>query len=170
MARSDDYMLTAEELRLRKRKRLMIAAGACTGSLTLALGSNFSVDLKGPVAGTDYDQVFVFGAVSILNANLALNLVSGLSVGDQLFIVESTGAVTGTFAGLPQGQTFTQDGVTFTIDYAPSGVGALNYVELAVDRVTPVPEPSTWVAGVLAFVALAYTQRRRFTRLLNRAA
>ena len=27
VARSDDYMLTAEELRLRKRKRRMIAAG-----------------------------------------------------------------------------------------------------------------------------------------------
>src|SRR5205814_4800802 len=71
-----------------------------TGDLTLASGSNFSVDLEGPVAGTDYDRLFLTGAVSIVNANLALNLVSGLSVGDNLFIVESTGAVTGTFAGL----------------------------------------------------------------------
>ena len=135
-----------------------------TGNLTLALGSTFSVDLEGPVAGTDYDQVFVFGAVSIMNANLALNLVSGLSVGDNLFIVESTGAVTGTFAGLADGTTFTQDGVTFKIDYYPSGALGGN-VELTVDRVTAVPEPSTWVGGVLGFVALAYWQRRRFAQM-----
>jgi hypothetical protein len=139
-----------------------------TGDLTLAPGSFFSVDLEGNVAGTDYDQVFVFGAVSILNANLALNLVSGLSVGDNLFIVESTGAVTGTFFNLPDGTTFTQDGVTFTIDYYPSGALGGN-VELTVDSVTAVPEPSTWVASVLAFVALAYWQRRRFARMLRRA-
>ena len=138
-----------------------------TGDLTLHSGSNFSVDLEGPVAGTGYDQVFVTGAVSIANANLALNLVSGLSVGDNLFIVESTGAVTGTFTGLADGTTFTQDGVTFTIDYYPSGALGGN-VELTVDRVTAVPEPSTWVGGVLGFVALAYWQRRRFAQMLRR--
>jgi len=113
-----------------------------TGALTLNSGSTFSVDLEGPLAGTDYDQVFVTGAVSIMDANLALNLVSGLSVNDHLFIVESTGAVTGTFAGLDDGTTFTQDGVTFTIDYYPSGALGGN-VELTVDRVAPVPEPTT---------------------------
>jgi len=81
-----------------------------------------------------------------------------------LFIVESTGAVTGTFAGLADGTTFTQDGVTFTIDYYPSGALGGN-VELTVDSVTAVPEPTTWVGGVLGFVALAYWQRRRFTQM-----
>jgi autotransporter-associated beta strand protein len=141
-----------------------------TGALTLASGSTFSVDLEGPVAGTDYDQVFVFGAVSILNANLALNLVSGLSVGDNLFIVESTGAVTGTFTGLPDGMTFTQDGVTFTIDYYPSGALG-GFVELTVDRVTAVPEPTTWIGGALAipFIGFVYIQRRRRAQMLRRA-
>jgi autotransporter-like protein len=141
-----------------------------TGNLMLALGSTFSVDLEGPVAGTDYDQVFVFGAVSISNANLALNLVSGLSVNEHLFIVESTGAVTGTFAGLADGTTFTQDGVTFTIDYYPSGVLGGN-VELTVDRVTAVPEPTTWIGGALAipFIVFVYIQRRRRAQMLRRA-
>jgi autotransporter-associated beta strand protein len=141
-----------------------------TGDLTLASGSTFSVDLEGPVAGTGYDQVFVTGAVSILNANLALGLVSGLSVGDNLFIVESTGAVTGTFFGLADGTTFTQDGVTFTIDYYPSGALGGN-VELTVDRVTAVPEPTTWIGGALAipFIGFVYIQRRRRAQMLRRA-
>ena len=105
-----------------------------------------------------------------MDANLALNLVSGLSAGENLFIVESTGAVSGMFAGLPQGQMFTQDGVTFTIDYAPSGVGALNYVELSVVS-TAVPEPTTWIGGALAipFIVFVYLQRRRRAQILRRA-
>src|SRR5205814_5420938 len=145
-----------------------------TGDFTLNSGSNFSVDLEGPVAGTGYDQVFVTGAANLngdnlTGSNLLINTALGLAVGEHLFIVESTGAVTGTFAGLADGATFTADGVTFTIEYAPSGVGALNYVELTVDSVTAVPEPTTWVGGVLGFVALAYWQRRRFAQLLRRA-
>jgi autotransporter-associated beta strand protein len=142
-----------------------------TGDFTLASGSNFSVDLEGPVAGTDYDQVFVFGAVSILDANLALNLVSGLNVGDQLFIVESTGAVTGTFAGLPNsGDMFTQDGVTFMIEYYPSGVALGGNVELSVVS-TAVPEPTTWIGGALAipFIDFVYIQRRRRAQMLRPA-
>jgi autotransporter-associated beta strand protein len=141
-----------------------------TGDLTLASGSTFSVDLEGPVAGTDYDQVFAFGAVSIADANLALNLVSGLSVGDNLFIVESTGAVTGTFAGLDDGAMFTQDGVTFTIDYYPSGVALGGNVELSVVS-TAVPEPTTWIGGALAipFLVFVYLQRRRRAQMLRRA-
>jgi hypothetical protein len=138
-----------------------------TGALVLESGSNFSVDLEGPLAGTGYDQVFVFGAVSILNANLALNLVSGLSAGDNLFIVESTGAVTGTFNGLADGAMFTQDGVTFTIDYYPSGVLGGN-VELSVVS-TAVPEPTTWIGGALAipFLGFVYIQRRRRAQMLR---
>lgn len=36
-------------------------------------------------------------------------------------------------------------------------------------EVVPVPEPSTWAAGILSVVALGFTQRRRFGRLLNHA-
>ena len=52
-----------------------------------------------------------------------------------------------------------------------SGAVAHTFFCLQEDQlhVRPVPEPSTWVAGALAFAALAYTQRRRFTRMLRRA-
>jgi hypothetical protein len=82
---------------------------------------------------------------------------------------DSTDAVVGMFA---QGSSVTSGGDTFSINYA-GGDG--NDVVLTASAV--VPEPSTWVAGALAFAALVYTQRRRlslrrlseFAQLLRRA-
>jgi hypothetical protein len=112
-----------------------------TGSLTLASGSNFSVDLHGAVAGTSDDQVNVTGTVTITGSNLVLNSVSGLTAGEHLFIAEKDGsdAVTGTFSGLANGAMFTQDRVTLTINYDGSGQSAGSDIELTVDSV-PVPE------------------------------
>jgi fibronectin-binding autotransporter adhesin len=137
-----------------------------TGALTLASGSNFSVDLNGAVAGTSYDQVNVTGAVSISGCHLVLNSVSGLTVGDHLFILENDGtdAITGTFSGLAEGATFTSGGVTFQITYMGSGQGGGNDIELTV-----VPEPSTRVGGALACAALAFTQRKRIASLARKA-
>ena len=138
-----------------------------TGDLTLASGSIFSVDLAGAVAGTSYDQVFASGAVSISNASLALHILAALSVGEQLFIVESTGALTGTFAGLNNGTTFTQDGVTFTIDYNPSGGSLGGSVELTVKSVgVGAPDTgSTFGLLALALAALFGASRFRALRL-----
>jgi fibronectin-binding autotransporter adhesin len=137
-----------------------------TGSLTLASGSNFSIDLHGAVAGTSYDQVNVTGTISITGANLVINSVSGLTVGEHLFIAENDGtdAITGTFNGLANGATFTSGGVTFQIFYDANGQGGGNDIELSV-----VPEPSTWLAGALALAFVVYTQRRRFAQMLRRA-
>jgi fibronectin-binding autotransporter adhesin len=143
-----------------------------TGAFTLNSGSNFSLDLNGPLAGTNYDQISVTGAVTLgLTSNLVIDSVSGLTAGETLFIVENDGsdAVTGTFAGLANGATFTADSVTFQIDYFASGQGGGNDIELSVVSVPPVPEPSTWVSGALACAFLAYTQRRRFAQMLRRA-
>jgi hypothetical protein len=95
-----------------------------------------------------------------------------------LFIVENDGidAVTGTFAGLPQGAMFTQDGVTFQIFYdanggaAPLGPAVGNDIELSVVS-TAVPEPTTWIGGALAipFIVFVYIQRRRRAQMLRRA-
>ena len=53
------------------------------------------------------------------------------------------------FAGFAPGATIFQYGGTFEL--------------------VPVPEPSTWVAGTLALLALGYTQRRRI-RIITRPA
>jgi autotransporter-associated beta strand protein len=149
-----------------------------TGTLTLNSDSNFSLDLKGPLAGTDYDQVDVTGEVFITGSNLLINTALGLAVGDQLFILENDGidAVQGTFAGLANGDTFTADGVTFQIFYnanggaAPLGPAVGNDIELSVVS-TAVPEPTTWIGGALGFpfIVFVYIQRRRRAQMLRRA-
>ena len=49
------------------------------------------------------------------------------------------------------------DGTVFSVSYTR---GDGNDIVLTAIQ-TPVPEPSTWVGGVLAIAGLAFTQRRR---------
>jgi MYXO-CTERM domain-containing protein len=74
----------------------------------------------------------------------------------------AAGAITGTFAGIPQGGTVVgSDGSVFTVSYT-GGDG--NDIVLTV--VAAVPEPSTWMGGALAIAGLAFIQRRRLKRLI----
>lgn len=89
------------------------------GSLTLALGATCLVDLNGTAAGSQYDQIDVTGTVSLVDAFLVLSLGFTPRVGDQFTIINNHGidAVTGVFAGLPEGSTFTADRQSFMITY-----------------------------------------------------
>jgi autotransporter-associated beta strand protein len=138
-----------------------------TGSVSLVSTSNFSVDINGTTVGTQYSQLNVTGTVTLSGTcNLVVTVGGALTVGQNFIIVNNdlSDAVSGTFA---QGSTVTgSNGDVFSINYA-GGDG--NDIELSVVS-APTPEPSTWVAGALVFAALAYTQRRRFARLLRKAA
>jgi autotransporter-associated beta strand protein len=142
-----------------------------TGSLTLNAGSSFAVDLNagaGPLgtgAGTIYDQVSVTGTIT-LGGVLTVNPGAGLAIGDKFFIMlnDGTDAVSGGFSNAPTtGSTFAAGSDTFLISYIDNGDNSgLNDISLTV---TAVPEPSTWLAGALALVAVSYTQRRRLQRV-----
>jgi fibronectin-binding autotransporter adhesin len=135
-----------------------------TGSVTLASNSNFRVDINGSTVGTQYDQLNVTGTVDISGSNLVVTVGGALTIGDTYTIVNNdlTDAVVGQFA---QG-TSVQSGVyNFSINYA-GGTGSND----GVLTLAAAPEPSTWVAGALAFAAVAFSQRRRFARLLKRPA
>jgi hypothetical protein len=135
-----------------------------TGSVTLNSGSNLLIDINGPTVGTQYDQLNVAGTVTLNSGNLVLTIGGTLTVGEQFTIINNdlSDFVAGIFA---QGSSISSGGHTFSIDYA-GGDG--NDVVLTATAV--VPEPSTWVAGALAVAFVAYTQRRRFTQLLRKAA
>ena len=66
----------------------------------------------------------VGGAINLANATLNVSLGSGFTpTADATFtIVNNTGtsAITGTFAGLPEGATLTVSGQQFTISYSPA--------------------------------------------------
>jgi autotransporter-associated beta strand protein len=128
------------------------------GPLTLAPTSNFLVDINGTTAGSGYDRLSVTtGTVTIGVSNLVVTVGTTLTIAQTFLIVDkvSAGPVIGTFA---QGSTVTSGPYAFSINYA-GGDG--NDIVLTV---TAVPEPSTWIGGALALVALGYTQRRRFLR------
>ena len=89
-------------------------------------------------------------------------------VGDKFFIVanDSTDLVSGTFS---DGLVTTSGAYVFAINYADNFDGGISPNDISL-TVTAVPEPSTWIAGGLAFAALGFGQRRRWSRLVKRGA
>ena len=122
-----------------------------TGSLTLAAGANFFVE----VAGTAHDQAAVTGTVNVAGAELSVSLLSGFhpAVGDEFTILANDGSdpIGGTFAGLKQGATFSAGGDQFQISYI-GGDGndiVLTTVAPTINLVgTAVQDPSH-LAGIL---------------------
>jgi hypothetical protein len=95
------------------------------GTFNVSTGT-LGVQLRGNVAGTDYGQVSVEGAVN-LNAGAALDVQLGFApaAGSSFLILanDGTDAVAGQFAGLPQGTTFAETfgGQTFNFQITYAG-------------------------------------------------
>jgi len=93
-----------------------------TGNLDLETGSALPIEIQGASAGVGgYDQVVVNGSVT-LGGTLSTTLLNGFipAIGETFEIINNDGndAVNGTFAGLSEGATFTQGGITYSISYA----------------------------------------------------
>jgi hypothetical protein len=91
-----------------------------TGNLSFGSGTTVNMELNGVIAGTNYDQFNVTGTVNI-SPSVTLNPTVGYSpgAGDSYTIINNDGgdAVTGTFAGLPDGTVFFVGANSFRIDY-----------------------------------------------------
>jgi len=92
-----------------------------TGNLTLASGSSFDVEAQAPfmTAGTDYDQLDVTGTVDLTGSTLSFTATGAPTDSRLLTLISNDGgdAVTGTFAGLPEGATVTSGSFSGTISY-----------------------------------------------------
>ena len=88
------------------------------GALSQAAGS-LDIEIGGPAPGTQYDQLKVKSTVTLGGA-LSLSVGFTPAVGARFTIINNagSGAVAGTFAGLPQGATITAGGAAFQISYA----------------------------------------------------
>jgi len=126
-----------------------------TGILTtsnLVLNSSVTniVELNGPTAGTDYDQIVVSnGNLTLGSATLAISFAGGLSnsFGDTFTLINlpnPTNTVTGTFAGLPEGSAFTNNSIVYQLSYA-GGDG--NDITLTASGYVSTGTTRTWDGG-----------------------
>jgi hypothetical protein len=99
----------------------LVSAG---GGLALSSGVTFLASLNGAGAG-DYSQVEASGMVDLGGSTLLLQLGYVPAVGDSftLLTTEDPAGITGTFAGLDEGATFEQGGLTFQITYQGGPAG-----------------------------------------------
>jgi autotransporter-associated beta strand protein len=90
-------------------------------NLAFTASGSFHETINGRFPGTTYDQMNVRGTNNLANAVLALGvpLANGVSVGDQIVMINNDGVdpITGIFAGYPQGSSYNANGFTFVIAY-----------------------------------------------------
>jgi autotransporter-associated beta strand protein len=113
------------------------------GSVTVNASGTLRVRINGTTAGTQYDQLRLTNAASNVTLAGTLDLVAapGLAAGGTFRIIDNSGsanAVTGTFAGLPEGAEFYEDSQWWRINYT-GGTGN----DVLLTRLTPTPT-QTW--------------------------
>lgn len=138
------------------------AAGILTSAGTLAMTStgHYQVQLLGLAPGSGYDQIVATGT-QLTDAALNLNVSFNPPVGSQFTIIHNTsGNVTGQFAGLPDGAVIPLGVNTFRINYN-AGANGHDVVLTAIDP-APVPTMPQWLLLVLSLsTALAIVERLR---------
>jgi Tol biopolymer transport system component len=90
------------------------------GNLSLGPLTNLEIELGGLVAGSQFDQLVVAGDAT-LAGTLDVSLIDdfALSLGDAFEIIDITGALSGTFAGLAEGDSVGNfGGTSLRITYA----------------------------------------------------
>jgi hypothetical protein len=123
----------------------------------LSIAGSTVIDITGPVRGAQYGSATVAGTVDLTGATLALQGAFVPPPGSTFTLIVNDGvdAVTGTFAGLPEGATVNFNGVALTISYA-GGDG--NDVTLAAPgsapAVAPRQVPTLSGLALLALIAL----------------
>jgi autotransporter-associated beta strand protein len=163
-----------------------IAPGASPGLLTaignvsFATGSFLSIELNGPAAGTEYDQLKVNGTVTLNNADLTGTLGTGFTpiAGTQFIIVDNDGVdpISGTFNGLAEGSVAVIGGLPFTVSYIGGTGNDVVLTRVAAPRVlsTLVNQGATQRSRVTSItvtfdtvVAFASTPGAAFTLIRN---
>ncbi|MGV2340445.1 MAG UNVERIFIED_CONTAM: autotransporter-associated beta strand repeat-containing protein [Planctomycetaceae bacterium] len=112
-----------------------------SGPLTLSSGSTYVVEIEGHSPGTGYDQTVVTGAVDLGGATLDVRFTGFVSNDGHEFIIidnDGTDAVTGRFAGLPDGAKYRLSSpVAAKIGRISYYAGDGNDVSIIIDEVAP---------------------------------
>lgn len=115
---------------------------ATRGNVAWNAATTLALQLNGTNAVTEYDQFGVRGTVNLGGA--ALNLTVTITPpSNTVFLIltnDSSDAITGTFAGLPESATFTNSGTVFRISYV-GGTGN----DVTLTSLGPPPTPAVVV-------------------------
>lgn len=126
-----------------------------SGDITFSNGSIYEVELGGTTACTNYDQLRVTGTVNLGSATLTSSLYNNFkpAKGNSFTIIDNDGTdvITGTFANLAEGATFSISGYVFKISYV-GGTG--NDVVLTVQSVPVAPDTGTALLRANPLVSL----------------
>jgi autotransporter-associated beta strand protein len=127
-----------------------------TGALTLTGANTVHIDAFG-TGTSQWDKLVSTAAISLgATSTLDVTIASGLTfTANTTYVLLSGTSLTGTFAGIVDGQIYSFSGYAFTADYTATGFDLV-----------AVPEPGTWIGGSLALATLAFSQRRRLKPLL----
>jgi hypothetical protein len=112
----------------------------CLNSGDLSIAGTYQAEIGGAIACSEYDQMKVTGTVDVTGGTLTSSLYNNYvpKAGEIYIIIDNDGtdAVTGTFAGLAEGATFTLGSTVLKISYK-GGTG--NDVVLSVVSAPAVP-------------------------------
>ena len=127
--------------------------------------SNFRVDINGTTPGSGYDQLNVNDrdGVTITGSNLVVTVGTTLSVGQTftILIKNSTGPITGTFAGIPKGVPWRAATVPFSRSVTPEAMATTSCSQWSQRRS---PNRAHGSAVRLRLLGVAFTQRRRLRK------
>jgi autotransporter-associated beta strand protein len=93
----------------------------CLSTGNLVLSGTYEFEVGGTTACTGHDQIKVTGTVNVTGGTLEATLYNGFvpAVGQSYTIIDNDGAdaVTGTFTGIAEGGSYTNQGVTYSVTY-----------------------------------------------------
>jgi hypothetical protein len=121
---------------------LTLDSAAFINGFAFANTAIFTTELAGTTPGAGgHDQLKITGPVNLGGATLNVVPSFAAQIGDKFTIVDNDGsdAITGTFAGLPEGTVFAAGGVNFKISYKGADASTGNDVVLTVDSLVQVP-------------------------------
>ena len=121
-----------------------------TGALTLASTSTSIFDLA---SNTTYGQVVSSGAIS-LAGSLSVNVSSTFAYGTTFDLARGT-SLTGTYSGIANNGFYTFGGQQFEAEYTGTDF-----------ELVAVPEPATYLGGILLIGLVGISQRRRLYSFL----
>jgi autotransporter-associated beta strand protein len=113
-----------------------------TRDILFASSSTYGVRLNGTSQGSGYDATAANGSVNLGDSNLVVSLGFGSLVGDQFTVLSTTGTISGTFHGLPDGQVFALGNARFRISYTAASVVLTHVADAATQFLVSAPASS----------------------------